>query len=100
MKHEDKHMESEEKFKLQRMIMNVNRVKSVILAVVNFLQVVDGLQKWQYGFLPSLVSMVVWILWCLYLELWMVPLHLLFVPALLYFRRSTTRNTALVSHQG
>lgn len=84
-------------------------------------QTIDGLREWRYGFMPSFVSMFIWIFWCLcvsakassaasldtdlnppppifyfslncsYLELWMVPLHIVLVPAYLYFYRSTTR---------
>jgi hypothetical protein len=32
-------METEDKFKLSLMVMNVNRVKDVVLAIVNFVQV-------------------------------------------------------------
>ena len=48
----------------QTMVRNVARLKAVIMSVVNLLGTMDGLFKWEYGFVSSFTAMTVSLIAC------------------------------------
>ena len=84
----------------QKLANNVSRVKGGVLAIVAFIKAIDRLFKWEDGFGPSFFALLAWILqcrrhgysraaqgWiisCLYLSVWMLPVLLALV--MLYFK--------------
>eukprot|EP00051_Salpingoeca_urceolata_P018589 m.262328 g.262328 ORF g.262328 m.262328 type:complete len:546 (-) comp19230_c1_seq9:2446-4083(-) len=87
---EARHMEEEEKFKVQLLKLHMGRVVKLLRLVIGAAQTVDGLFKWQFGFAKSFTAMIFWVLACLFLELWMVPLMLgLFLVYNYYFKNNS-----------
>eukprot|EP00050_Salpingoeca_kvevrii_P011193 m.13469 g.13469 ORF g.13469 m.13469 type:complete len:817 (+) comp3305_c0_seq1:148-2598(+) len=70
----ERHMEEEETFSIRMLTLNATRVKNIAFFVVNTVQAIDGLFKWEFGFAKSFFAMLAWIVLCLFCELWMFPL--------------------------
>jgi hypothetical protein len=61
-------MEPPPQFQRSVLISNVSRVTAIVRALVEDVETVNNIFRWKYGFLKTLVAMVVWIAMCLYVE--------------------------------
>eukprot|EP00042_Codosiga_hollandica_P056436 m.812777 g.812777 ORF g.812777 m.812777 type:complete len:1180 (-) comp59348_c0_seq5:135-3674(-) len=78
-------LEADEKFKLHELVNNISRVKNIVLTIIRFAESIDGILCWKFGFAPSAISFLVWIWACFFLELYMLPLVLVFFLAMRFY---------------
>lgn len=80
---QQRYISDAESFKLSLMKLHVARVKNIILFVIGCGEAVDGLFAWKFGPGPTIASMLLFLLLCLYGDWFVLPLLLL--APMLYF---------------